>query len=137
LKYFFDNNLSPHLAHGIQALSAVDPAVEQVIHLTERFARNAPDLTWIGELQHDGPWCIISIDRFKKQHNAERAAIRRAGHIIFILDSQWSRQRYWAQAERLVKWWPQIITHSVQVSDGAYRVPWRHAAVSRFQTVAL
>jgi PIN like domain len=45
LKFFFDNNLSPYLAHGIRELSKVAPQVENVIHLTDRFARDAKDLT--------------------------------------------------------------------------------------------
>jgi hypothetical protein len=136
LKFFFDNNLSPHLAHGIRELSAIHPDVESVIHLTDRFARNASDLTWIGELAQDGPWYIISIDRFKKQHGIEREAIRRAGHTMFILDSQWSVQRFWSQSERLIKWWPQLIAYSAQVQYGAYRVPWRHSPVTKFQPLA-
>jgi hypothetical protein len=133
LKFFFDNNLSPHLAHGIRGFSAIDSGVESVIHLTDRFAGNAPDLTWIGELQLDGPWYIISIDRFKKQHGAEREAIRRAGHTVFILDHQWSRQRFWSQSERLVKWWPLVISHSARVNGGAYRIPWQHSPTAKFQ----
>ncbi|HEX8404609.1 MAG TPA: hypothetical protein VF670_08325 [Duganella sp.] len=68
MKFFFDNNISPHLAHGIRELSAVTPKVEAVLHLTDRFARDAPDLKWIGDLCADGPWYIVSIDRFNKQH---------------------------------------------------------------------
>jgi hypothetical protein len=121
LKFFFDNNVSKHLAHGIRELSAITTGVEEVIHLTDRFARDVPDLTWIGDLAKDGPWYIISIDRFKKQHGAEREAIRRAGHTVFIIDGQWSKHGFWLQAERLVKWWPQVVTFSTLVSDGAYR----------------
>jgi hypothetical protein len=136
LKFFFDNNISPHLAHGIRELSAVTPKVEAVIHLTDRFARDAPDLKWIGDLSDDGPWYIISIDRFKKQHGAEREAIRRAGHTVFILDSQWSRHAFWSQSERLVRWWPQVVNYSSLVSGGAYRVPWTHSPATKFQAVA-
>lgn len=135
MKFFFDNNISPHLAHGIRELSAVMPDVESVIHLTDRFGRDALDLTWIGELKQDGPWYIVSIDRFKKQHGAEREAIRRAGHTVFILDSQWSKQRFWSQSERLVKWWPQVVAYSAMVSGGAYRVPWQHSPVAKLLAV--
>lgn len=136
MKFFFDNNLSRHLAHGIRELSTIKPGVEQVIHLTDRFARDAPDLTWIGDLTHDGPWYIISIDRFKKQHGAEREAIRRAGHTVFVLDAQWSKHGFWLQAERLVRWWPQIVDYSALVSGGAYRVPWQHSPTTKLQAIA-
>jgi hypothetical protein len=136
LKFFFDNNLSPHLAHGIRELSAIRPDVDKVIHLSDRFERNATDLTWIGELTKDGPWYIISIDRFKKQHGAEREAIRRAGHTVFVLDSQWSRHGFWLQSERLVRWWPQVVDYSSLVSGGAYRVPWQHSPATKLQAIS-
>lgn len=64
------------MAHGIREFSAITTDVEEVIHLTDRFERNAPDLTWIGDLTTDGPWEIVSIDRSKKQHGAEPEAIK-------------------------------------------------------------
>lgn len=133
MKFFFDNNLSPHLAHGIRELSAVFPAVEQVIHLRDRFPGAASDLTWIGELAADGPWTIVSIDRFRKQHGAEREALRRAGHNVFVLDAQWSKQGFWLQSERLVRWWPQLVDFSARVDGGAYRVPWKHSPSTKLQ----
>lgn len=136
MKFFFDNNLSPHLAHGIRELSTVTPGVETVIHLADRFARNAPDIEWIGELSTDGPWYIVSIDRFKKQHGAEREAIRRAGHTVFVLDSHWSKYNFWAQSERMVRWWPQVVNYSSLVSGGAYRVPWQHSPSTKFQAIS-
>jgi len=135
LKFFFDNNLSPHLAHGIRELSTICTDVEQVIHLTDRFARNAPDLTWIGDLAKDGPWYILSIDRFKKQHGTEREAIRRAGHTVFVLDGQWSKHGFWLQSERLIKWWPQVVAYSALVNGGAYRIPWQHSPAAKLQAV--
>lgn len=135
MKFFFDNNLSKYLAHGVRELSAIDPRVAHVIHLTDRFQPAAPDLTWIGELRSDGPWYIITIDRFKKQHGAEREAIRRAGHTVFILDQQWSNHGFWLQSERLVRWWPQIVMFSTSVSGGMYRVPWRHTPGAKLQAL--
>lgn len=135
MKFFFDNNLSAHLAHGIRELSRASMGVEQVIHLTDRFVANAPDLTWIQGLSEDGPWYIVSIDRFKKQHGAEREAIRRAGHTVFILDGQWSRHGFWLQAERLVRWWPQVVNSAALLSGGAYRIPWRHSPATKLQAV--
>lgn len=123
------------MAHGIRELSAITTGVEQVIHLTDRFERNAPDLTWIGALSTDGPWYIVSIDRFKKQHGAEREAIKRAGHTVFILDPQWSKQGFWMQSERLVRWWPQVVNYSSLVSGGAYRIPWQHSPSTKLQAV--
>ncbi|CAN7311220.1 hypothetical protein LJR029_005465 [Caballeronia sp. LjRoot29] len=35
MKYFFDNNLSPHLAHAIQELCRVEKTVARAIHLRD------------------------------------------------------------------------------------------------------
>lgn len=129
MKFFFDNNLSRHLAHGVRELSAISSEVESVIHLTDRFPRDVADLTWISDLTNDGPWSIISIDRFRKQRGAEQEAIRRSGHIVFILDRQWSAQGFWPQSERLIKWWPHIISHSARVHGGVYRIPWHYGNI--------
>jgi hypothetical protein len=43
LKVFFDNNLSPHLAHALNVL--LDPEGDQVIHLTDRYAGRGENAT--------------------------------------------------------------------------------------------
>jgi hypothetical protein len=135
LKFFFDNNMSAHLAHGIRELSSITPGVDEVIHLSDRFSRDADDLVWIPGLSADGPWYIVSIDRFSKHHGAEREAIRRAGHTIFVLDSQCSKHGFWLQVERFVRWWPQIVAYAGLVSGGAYRVPWQHSSKAKFEAI--
>ena len=135
MKFFFDNNLSPHLAHGIRELSKTFPEVEKVEHLSDLFARNSTDEVWLGQLSQSGSWYVVSIDKFKKQRGAEREAIKRAGHTVFVLDPQWSKHPYWLQAERLVKWWPQIVNFSRVVSGGTFRIPWQHSPGSKFQAI--
>lgn len=135
MNFFFDNNLSPHLARGIRELSKVFPDIDQVIHLSERFARDAPDVEWIGELAGTGPWYVISIDKFKKQRGAERDAINNAGLTVFVLDPQWSTHGFWLQSERPVKWWPHIVTDARLVSGGGYRIPWQHWVGAKFQAI--
>jgi hypothetical protein len=137
LKFLFDNNLSPHIAAAIRELSKSEPDVEQVIHLRERFQQSAPDVHWIGSLTQDGPWNIISADRFAKNRDAEREALRRAGHTVFVLDPQWINHTYWVQAERIVRWWPLIVAQARLASRGAFRVPWRHTNKARFEGIKL
>lgn len=111
--------------------------VECVEHLSDRFDRDADDLFWVPALTANGPWVILSVDKFKKQGGAEREALRRAGHTIFLLDAQWLKQTYWLQAERLVKWWPQIVAQAKMVSGGAFVVPWHHSSRAKFRAVKL
>lgn len=135
MKFFFDNNLPAQFAHAMGALSKNLEHVDAVVHLSDRFARNADDLDWIPALTADGPWAVVSRDRFKKQSGAERAALRAAGHTVFFLAPQWQRHGYWAEAERLVRWWPQIVKQASMVSGGAFVVPWQTS--SRFAAVKL
>lgn len=137
MKIFFDNNLSPNIAHAMRELSKSEIDVEEVIHLRDRFSRQADDIDWITALGEDGPWIIMSIDRFKKQNDAERAALRSAGHTVFVMDSQWTEHRYWLQAERLVRWWPQILAQARLVGTSAFRVPWHHNSKSKFTVIRL
>lgn len=125
------------MARGIREFSGLVSDVEKVVHLRELFERNADDVAWISSLNETGPWCILSIDRFKKNHDAEREALRRSGHTIFVLDAQWSKQGYWLQCERLVRWWPQILDQARLVSQGAFQVPWQHSSGSKFRAIKL
>ena len=113
------------------------PDVEEVKHLSDMFDRAAPDVQWLGQLGEHGPWYIISIDRFKKKHDAEREVIRRMGHTVFVLDEQWSSQQYWSKAERLVRWWPQILEQSRLATGLALRVPWHHSSSAKFSAIKL
>lgn len=137
MKFFFDNNLSRHIAHAMRELSSATHGVEEVVHLSDRYARNADDLVWISGLRSDGPWAIISVDKFKKQGGAEREALRQAGHMVFLLEPNWLRQQYWLQAERLVSWWPQIVNQTMLATGGAFVVPWHHSARAKFRVVKI
>ncbi len=137
MKFFFDNNLSPHIAHAIRELSKASQGVDEVVHLSDRFARNADDLVWIPSLKLDGPWAVLSVDKFKKQGGAEREALRQAGHMVFLIEPQWLKQSFWLQAERLVRWWPQIVNQTAIASGGAFVVPWHHSSRAKFRVVKL
>lgn len=137
MRIVFDNNLSPHIAHAAGALSRREADIEEVIHLRDRFQPNTPDVEWISKLAENGRWAIVSSDRFTKNNDAEREALRRAGHTVFVLERQWSEQTFWLQAERLVRWWPQILAQARLVSDGAFRVPWHHSSKSKFAVIRL
>lgn len=133
MKFFIDNNLPRDLAHGLAGLSKSFLEVERVVHLTDLFDGNAKDLVWIPALGEGGAkWYIVSIDKFRKNKSAEREAIRRCGHTVYVLDPQWSQHRYWMQCARLVLWWPQILQHAGLTSGGVHRVPWRHTSQSKF-----
>lgn len=130
MKFLFDNNLPPDLAHAIRELCRGETDVQHVDHLTDHFPGNTPDLDWISGL--DGSWYVISIDKFKKSHGQERVALRRAGHTVYVLDPQWADHNFWKKSARLVEWWPQVLEHSRLTQGGMHRIPWRHTSGKKF-----
>lgn len=134
MKFLFDNNLPPSLAHGIAQLSKFDSSIEQVIHLKDRFRANEGDEVWLRELVTEGGWIVISIDQFKKTQ-AERELLRQRGLTVFVLDPQWSKQPYWEKAVNFVRWWPRIIAAAKLMSRSAMRVPWRFSGQSTFEQI--
>jgi hypothetical protein len=136
LNFIFDNNLPPSFAHAIRELSKREEDVTTVLHLRDRYPANTPDVIWLRDLGESGRWFVVSIDRFKKGNDAEREVIRRAGHSLFVLDSQWARQPFWGVAERLVHWWPRILDQS-RLATGAFRVPWRSSSKGRFDQIRI
>ena len=130
--------MSPHLARGMKALSeGGTDGVDDVVHLFDRFNRNAKDVDWITELSKTGRWCIVSIDRFKKHHRAETEALRRGGHLVFVLEPQWSGQPYWAKAAHFVAWWPQVVKTADLVGPGMFSIPFAHRTGSKLKQMRL
>jgi len=66
VKFFFDNNLSPHLAHAIGELSKGESQPPLVKHLKDKFSGNTPDHQWIDALAAEGDWVVISQDALMK-----------------------------------------------------------------------
>lgn len=95
-------------------------------HLVEDLGYAAtPDPTWIAELP-DNEQCVI-VTRDTAMHRAvlERAAWKRAGHVVIFLAGQWGPALFYEQAWRIVRWWPAIVETVFKSDRGvAYKVPW-------------
>lgn len=135
MKFLVDNNLPPPFARALHALSENEG--HQVLSLKEKFAANTSDVDWIGALQAEGDWVVISQDHFRKG-NLEKKAFRECGLPIFCLARQWSAEQYWSKAHNLVRWWPAIIRQAEQISGGAaFRVPWRFTKPGKFEQIKI
>jgi hypothetical protein len=117
LKFFFDNQLSPHLAASIHALASVDGDV--VIHLKSKFRQDTPDIEWIASLAKEGGWIVVCGDLNIIRTRAERPVWKAAGLIGFFLKKGWMNQTPWDQAWRLVKWWPTIVAQAKIAAPGS------------------
>jgi hypothetical protein len=137
LKFFFDNNLSPHLAHAIGELCKAEEADHSCIHLKDRFKADCKDQEWMEPLATEGGWCVISQDRFNK-NDVEREAVRRAGMVIFALARGWNDHKHWEKAQNLVRWWPAIMEQAARIRGGAmFRVPWKFSGAGRFEQIKI
>jgi hypothetical protein len=117
LKFFFDNQLSPHLAEMIQALAK--PEGHEVAHLRTKFSANTPDTEWIQALSQEGGWIVICGDLNILRTRAERPVWKAAGLVGFFLKKGWMSQPPWEQAWRLVKWWPSITEQARLATPGS------------------
>jgi hypothetical protein len=136
LNFLFDNNLPADLAHAISELSRAESDVKAVAHLRDLFPPATPDLHWISQLgAHGSDWYVVSIDKFKKSHGAEREALRRAGHTVYVLDPQWSDHPFWIKSARMVLWWPTVLQHARLTRGGVHRVPWKHSSGKKITSV--
>lgn len=135
MRILIDNNLSPHLARALAALSK--PHQIDVEHIRDKFKANTPDIEWIDALSADGGWTVISQDRLTR-NPLEREALRRSGLIAFILAKGWTSLREWDKAWQLVRWWPRIIEQTGLVKGGAaFDVPVRFSGRGQFQQIRL
>lgn len=132
MNFLVDNNLSPHLAAALHALS--EPEGHSVVHLRDKFPTNTPDHVWIEALASEGNWVIITQDRMQK-NDLEKKALRQTGIVTFMLKKTWNNYDFWSKAQNLVKWWPRIIDHAGGVTNGVFLVGWRMSGKGKFETV--
>jgi hypothetical protein len=117
LRFFIDNCISINLAEGIRVLAQVQEY--EIVHLSEKFPADAPDLDWIPALSEEGDWVIVSGDPRISRSKAERAAWQESGLTAFFFSDGFPSKRYWKQAEILVHWWPLIVLKARQVPAGS------------------
>jgi hypothetical protein len=136
VRFFIDNNLSPHLARALRALALPDGV--DVQHLADKFPRDTPDATWIGALAKETePWCIITQDRLTRSP-FEKEALRQSGLTTFVLAKGWAHLSEWDKAWMLIRWWPRIMQQAGLVTGGAvFEVPVRFRGAGQFQQIRI
>ena len=108
--------------------------VQSVSPLSDLFPQVTDDLIWIPGLMTKGSdWYVVTQDKFRKRRGAEREALRRAGHCVYVLDPAWCTQPFWSKAAHLVKWWPMVLARARLTKSGVYRVPWNHSTKGKFE----
>jgi predicted nuclease of predicted toxin-antitoxin system len=113
LKFLLDNNLSPHLAKSLDALSRIEDI--SVEHLREKFKPNTPDEDWISKLSIEGGWTVITYDH---KIRVELRAWKESNLILVFLPSRFANLDFWNQAWRITKIWPEIIKKTKRARTG-------------------
>jgi hypothetical protein len=116
LKFFLDNNLAAKIAKGLNGFVAPD---HQVVHLKDEFAANTEDSVWMTQLARQEDWVIITADLRIGRNPHEIEAWKQAGHTVFFLKPGWLRMRFWDQARKFVKCFPEIIEAAKRAKRGA------------------
>jgi hypothetical protein len=125
VRFFFDNNISPKIAHTLNCL--VQPQHE-VIHLRDRFDPATPDTDWMTKLASELDWVIISADTAISRNPHEVEAWKQAGHPIFFFKHSLLHQTFWQQASRLCHVFPDILRLAERATTGdSFQIPVRGA----------
>lgn len=100
MRFFLDACIAKKIAQSLAVLaSGVD---QQVIHLTEKFEPDTPDVEWIRALQAEGDWVLVSADPRISRNRIEQAAWQESGlTAFFVVD--FARRRFWDQASEIVR----------------------------------
>ncbi|MGD0650067.1 MAG: hypothetical protein ABSA97_02830 [Verrucomicrobiia bacterium] len=116
MKFFFDNNLAPKLAHGLSQM--VEPE-NSVVHLKDMFPGNTEDAVWMGALAREKDLVIVTADIHISRNPHEIAAWREAGHTIFFLKPGWVNLPFWDQANKFTKCFPDLIKEAERAERGS------------------
>ena len=106
MKFFFDNNLAPKIAKGLNGFVSPD---HRVIHLKERFPADTNDIDWMRQLAQEEDLIIVTADVRIGKNPQEIEAWKQAGHTIFFLKPGWTHMKFWDQAQKFIKCFPSII----------------------------
>ena len=116
MKFFFDNNLAPKLAHGLNQMTEPD---HNVVHLKDDFPGNVEDVVWMRALAREPDLVIVTADVQISRNPHEIQAWREAGHTIFFLKPGWTNLAFWDQANKFTKCFPQMVEAAERAERGS------------------
>ena len=124
-----DENLPPAMAKSLAALFA---GKHEVVHLREKFGATIKDTEWIGALNAEGHWVIISADRRISRNKAEQQAFKSSKLVGFFLAPGLQKAKLTKQMERLMALWETIETQANLVGGGAmFEIPMKSSKLNQ------
>lgn len=129
MKVMVDENLPPAMAKALAALFA---GKHEVVHLREKFGAAVKDTEWIGTLNAEGHWVIISADRRITKNKAEQQAFKSSKLVGFFLASGLQKAKLTKQMERLMALWETIEKQAELVGGGAmFEIPMKSSKLNQ------
>lgn len=115
MRFFFDNNLAPKLARGLNLFATPE---HEIIHLKDHFSANTEDAIWMRSLTGDFQWVIVTADWRISRNPHEVEAWKQAGHTVFFLKPGWLDLGFWEQAWKFTKCFPDIVERARHARKG-------------------
>jgi PIN like domain len=100
-----DHNLSPRIA---RALSALFGPPHQIISLREKFPIDVDDIEWIGALNIEGGWSVLTQDLRIRTKPHERMAMDNSSIVFFFIDRAWKKFGVEETTARLIRLVPNM-----------------------------
>jgi len=123
MRFFFDNNLSSHLAGGMKEFG------EDVVHLRDHFPENATDAEWLPFIG-DNDLILVTRDDAIRWNPAEIQAVRRHKVAAFFLGGK--KLSRCQLIQQLVRNWPRMKKlATTEKRPFAFRVPPHGTALTR------
>lgn len=91
----------------------------RVVHLRDKFPPNVEDAVWMKALAGEEDWIVVTADIRISRNPHEVRAWKEAGHTVFFLKPGWTNIRFWEQANKFTKCFPEIIAQATRADRGA------------------
>lgn len=129
MKVMVDENLPPAKAKALAALFA---GKHEIIHLRQKFGASVTDTEWIGALNLEGHWVIISGDRRISKNKAEQQSFKSSRLVGFFLAPGLQKAKLTKQMERLMALWETIEKQAELVGGGAmFEIPMKSSKLNQ------
>jgi hypothetical protein len=120
LKLLVDHNLSPKLARALHALFEPEHTIQV---LREKFPSDVEDVDWIGTLDREGGWVVVTKDLRIRTRPHERAALDRSKVVYSFLGRSWRNFPIHETAARLIRLIPKIAQQTDLADRGRFDLP--------------
>lgn len=120
-KIYIDENLSPHIAHGLNVLEAAAGEGFEVLSIVDVFGSGAKDEDWIPIVGAENGIVITQDYNIQRTRRQRELFERHNVGIFFFNPPSKSGYTYWEMVEQIVKRWRDIKKKSRNKRPFAFR----------------